>query len=161
MPELKVELVPLDDVVLNPKNRNVHTDAQIDRLAKIITYQGFREPGIISNRSGFLVAGEGRYLALKKLGATHMPCTRQDFTDEDQEYAFGISTNAIAAWAELDLSAINVDLAQLDGMNFDLDLLGIKDFTVDPSELPFDNKNIDENELAKTSNECPSCGFKW
>ena len=28
-------------------------------------------------------------------------------------------------------------------------------------QIPDANKEIDEDELAQTSNECPSCGFKW
>lgn len=128
----EIFLVPLVDIRLNPANRNIHTDEQIERLAEIIEYQGFREPGIISTRSGFLISGEGRYFALQKLKATHMPCMFQDFESDDQEYAFGVSTNAIAKWARLDLGAINFDLPNLSLP--DIDLLGIKNFQVDMSE---------------------------
>lgn len=62
-----------------------------------------------------------------------MPCILQDFDDEDQEYAYGVSTNSIASWAELDLSGINADLPEL-GPDFDIDLLGIKDFVLDPAD---------------------------
>lgn len=128
-----IELVPLKDIALNPKNSNKHSEEQIDRLIKIIKYQGFREPGVISTRSGYLIAGEGRYLALKKMGAESMPCSMQDFEDEDQEMAFGISTNAIASWAELDLSMVNAQLPDL-SPEFNLDVLGIFGFTLDVSE---------------------------
>lgn len=29
------------------------------------------------------------------------------------------------------------------------------------SEIPDDNREIDEEELAKTNHECPSCGYQW
>jgi DNA modification methylase len=45
------------------------------------------------------------------------------------------SDNAIAMWAELDLKEINFDLSELGP--FDIDLLGIKDFTVTPEEKPY------------------------
>ncbi len=128
-----IELVPLDKIILNPKNRNKHAVEQINRLAEIIRYQGFREPGTISNLSGHLCAGEGRYLAAKQLKLTHMPCIYQDFDNEEQEYAYGISTNAIASWAELELSSINVDVVDL-GPDFEIDLLGIKDFVLEPAD---------------------------
>lgn len=130
----KIVLVPIGDIKLNPKNRNKHSAEQIKRLAKIISFQGFREPGTISNLSGFLVAGEGRYLAAKELALPSLPCIFQNFDDEDQEYAYGVSTNAISAWAELDLSTINADLSELDGMSFDIDLLGLKDFELEPAD---------------------------
>lgn len=139
----EIVLVPLEEIRLNPSNYNKHSQEQIDRLAKIISYQGFREPGVISNRSGYLAAGEGRYLALKQMNATHMPCTKQDFEDDDQERAFGISTNAISAWAELDLSTINTDLALFDGATFDVDLLGIKDFEIEPADK-YGDKDADD-----------------
>lgn len=153
-----VREVPLSEIVLNPKNRNKHSPEQIDRLAEIIRYQGFREPGTISKRSGFLAAGEGRYLAAKKLGLATMPCTFQDFDNEEQEYAYGVSVNAIAGWAELDLSGINIDVGDL-GPDFNIDLLGLKNFEIEQTDKPINEKELDEN--LETSNECPSCGYTW
>lgn len=126
----KIELVPLKDIKLNPKNRNKHSPEQIAQFVKILRYQGNRNPGVISNRSGLLVAGEGRYLAMKEAGETHMPVMFQDFEDEEQEYLYGISDNAIASQAALDLAEIHVDLKDMGP--FDLDLLGIRDFQFEP-----------------------------
>lgn len=125
-----MRLVPLKDIKLNPKNRNKHSPEQIAQFVKILRYQGNRNPGVISNRSGLLVAGEGRYLAMKEAGETHMPVMFQDFEDEEQEYLYGISDNAIASQAALDLAEIHVDLKDMGP--FDLDLLGIRDFQFEP-----------------------------
>jgi len=153
-----IVLVPIGEIKLNPKNRNKHPKEQIDRLADIIKYQGFRRPVTISNRSGTLSCGEGRYLAAKKLKMTHIPATYQDYDSEEQEYADGIADNALDKWAELDLSGINVDLAEL-GPDFDINLLGLKDFVLDMSEVSIKEKELDEN--IPTDKECPSCGYKW
>jgi hypothetical protein len=151
-----ITLVPLRDIKLNPKNRNTHSEEQIVRLAKIIKFQGFREPGIISNLSGLLVAGEGRYLASKKLGLEDMPCIFQDFENEEQEYLYGVSTNAVASWAELDLSSINADLADVGP--FDIDLLGIKDFVVEPADFNEPTPKGEPKEKDFESIRCPNCG---
>lgn len=131
------------DVLLNPsdlkdhpKNRNKHDAAQVERLAKLYTYHGIRHPIIVSNLSGFIVAGHGRKLAALKAGLEWVPVVYQDFASEDAEYAFIQADNAIALWADLDLASINADLPEL-GPDFDLDLLGIKNFTLDPSEAEF------------------------
>lgn len=126
-------LVPIKELKAHPKNRNSHPDAQIDRLAKILEYQGWRYPVKVSKLSGYVTSGHGRIEAAKANGWSEVPVSYQEYTDEDQEYSDVQSDNAIAAWAELDLSGINSDLADL-GPDFDLDLLGIKDFTLDPSE---------------------------
>jgi hypothetical protein len=140
------KLIPVKDLKPHPKNRNKHPSEQIDRLAKVIEYQGFRHPIIISNLSGFIVAGHGRLEAAKKLKLKEVPVDYQDFETEEQEYAFLTSDNAIALWAELDFSGINADLGNL-GPHFDLDLLGIKNFTIDVSEQVLDE--MEENEDAE------------
>jgi hypothetical protein len=144
-----IELVAIEKLIPNPKNRNQHTEPQIDRLAEIIQYQGFRVPLIVSNRSGYMVSGHGRLFAARKLGLTHLPVIFQDFDSEEQEYAAGISDNSIASWSELDLTSINAEIGDL-GPEFNLDLLGIEDFTLDVSE----KSNIDPDiEFTKEINE--------
>jgi hypothetical protein len=51
---------PVESVVGNPRNPNVHPERQIELLAKIISAQGWRAPITVSTRSGFVVRGHGR-----------------------------------------------------------------------------------------------------
>lgn len=129
----EIQVVPIKEIKLNPKNRNKHPKEQIERLAKIMEYQGFRNPLIISSRTGLVVAGHGRYMAAKKLKLKEVPIMVQDFDSEEQEYAAQVSDNAIGSWAELDLSGINTDLSDL-GPDFDIDLLGIKGFEIEVAD---------------------------
>lgn len=138
----EIKIVSLKSLKLNPKNRNAHPEEQIDRLVKIIQYQGFRNPLIVSNRSGLVVAGHGRYEAAKRLELKTVPVMFQDFESEEQEYAAQVSDNAIGYWSNLDLSAINTDIVDL-GPDFDIDLLGIKGFTIDVADKP----QCDEDEI--------------
>jgi len=128
-----IVLVDPKQLKRNPKNRNKHSEEQIEHLVKQFEYQGFRQPVVVSNRSGLVVAGHGRLEAALKMGAEKIPAVYQDFETEELEYAFGIADNSTADWAELDLSGINLDLPEL-GPDFDIDLLGIKDFSLDPSD---------------------------
>lgn len=129
----EIQVVPIKEVKVNPKNRNKHHPDQIERLAKIIEYQGFRNPIIVSSRTGLVVAGHGRLQAAKKMKLKEVPVMVQDFDNEAQEYACMVSDNAIAAWSELDLSAINTDIGDL-GPDFDVDLLGIKGFEIEVAD---------------------------
>lgn len=117
----------------HPKNRNKHGQDQIERLAKIYEYQGIRHPIVVSNRSGFIVAGHGRRLAAMRSDIKEMPVVYQDFESDEQEYAFIQSDNAVALWAELDFSGINADIGDL-GPDFDIDMLGIKNFVLEPAD---------------------------
>jgi len=147
-----IKLVPIDSIKLNPRNRNAHSPEQIEQFVKILAYQGFRIPGTVSNQSGYLAAGELRYLALKKMGQTIMPIMFQDFDDAEQEYLFGVSDNEIAKQSILDLSTVHLDLQNMGP--FDLDLLGIKDFSFTPTEI----EPEPEKEKTDPTIECPKCG---
>lgn len=129
----EIQLVDTSTLVLNPKNNNKHPAEQIERLAKLIKFQGFRNPVVVSNRTGFVVAGHGRIEAAKKIGMNLVPVMYQDFENEAQEYSYLTSDNAIASWSELDLSAVNTEMLDL-GPDFDVDMLGIKDFVIEPIE---------------------------
>lgn len=122
-----LKMVPISNIVAHPRNANKHPFEQIERLSKIMEYQGFREPVIVSNRSGFLVAGHGRIEAAKLLGLTEVPVLFQDFENEAQEYAHMIADNEIARWAELDQMMVKDDLKDL-GLD-NLDMLGLDDMS--------------------------------
>jgi hypothetical protein len=150
------ELLDPSDLKNHPKNRNKHGQDQIDRLAELYAYHGIRHPIIVSTLSGNIVAGHGRKLAAIRAGIKEMPVVFQDFKDADAEYAFIQSDNAVALWADLDLSAINSDLIDL-GPDFNIDMLGIKNFVLDPNDAAgFDPS--DTTEPDKEVKRCPHCG---
>lgn len=124
------ELIPIEDLKPYKLNRNKHSSEQIERLAKILLYQGLRAPIIVSKLSGCIVKGHGTLEAIKKNSWLKAPVVFQDFENSEIEYSYVQSDNAIASWAELDLAGINSDLPDL-GPDFDLDMLGLKDFTLD------------------------------
>jgi hypothetical protein len=129
----EIKLVDIDLLIENPKNNNKHPKEQIERLAKIIKAHGFRNPLVVSNRSGFVLCGHGRIEAAKKLGMTQLPVIHQDFDSEAEEYAHMTADNAIAAWATLDTNSISESMITM-GADFDFELLGLKEFSIDPCE---------------------------
>lgn len=145
-----IEMVDTSAIIPNPKNANRHSIEQIKRLEKLIEYQGFRNPLIVSNRTGFLIAGHGRLEAATNIGIEKLPVIRQDFKDEAQEYAYLISDNEISRWAELDKQAVIEDMALLD---LDIEMLaveGFDNFDSDEIELPELNSGDKEPYQQKT-----------
>lgn len=129
-----IELVDINLLVPYKKNMNKHTDEQIDRLIELIKYQGFRDPIIAQKGTNIIAAGHGRVEAAKKMGLEKVPVSYQEFANEEQFYSFVVSHNAInaAQWGGgLDFSKINVDIQEL-GPDLNIDLLGIKDFQIEP-----------------------------
>ena len=134
------ELLAIDDpkIIPNPKNPNKHPENQIERLAKIIEYQGQRSPIVISTRSGFITKGHGRLASIKLLGWEKIAVDFQDYENEAQEWADIVADNAIAEWATLDKDLI---ISELETLDLDIELLGIEDFSL------FDFGQIEEEEV--------------
>lgn len=130
----KLKLVDPKTLKKDPKNRNKHPQAQIDRFCELLKTYGMRWPIIVSEQTGVIKAGEGRLLAALQLGMPQVLVSYQEFESHELEYGFGISDNAIAAWAELDLSAIKTDIEDLE--DFDTNLLGFKDFQIENEVEP-------------------------
>lgn len=128
------ELAILTDLKDSPYQRNKHNRDQITRLAKIMKEDGIRHPIHISNRTNTVCFGHGRRDAALMNGWTHYPVVYQSFSSDEEEYRCVQSDNAIATWSELDLSAINQDLQSGNLGPFDVELLGIQDFFLEPAE---------------------------
>lgn len=151
----EIKIIPIDEISPNPDNRKKHPKAQIERLAKIIEVEGFRQPLIISNRSGNLVAGHGRLLAAKHLKLTELPVIYQDFDSDEQEYRVAIADNAVAEMGQIDLSKIHTDLSML--APFDIDLLGISNFNFEPISKVENIENTKPLEMLT----CPACNAQF
>lgn len=129
----EIKIVPIKSVKFYSRNRNKHTKEQIQRLKKLLEYQGMRVPLIVDQETNEVIAGNGRLEAMQKMKWKEIPVIYQSFDSEEQRYAFSVSDNAVAGWAELDFSGINLDIGDF-GPDFDLELLGLKDFTVDVAD---------------------------
>lgn len=144
------DLIEPHKLVEHPKNPNKHPEKQIDRLAKIIDYQGMRSPIVVSLKSGFITKGHGRLAALKKLGWKKVPVDYQEYDDEAQEYADIVADNAIAEWASLEFQQINSDFIDL-GPELDVEMLGFKDFEIEPIDKL--DPQADEDEFPEAPDE--------
>lgn len=151
------ELVDLGQLKPNPKNPNHHPQVQIDKLAKIIDYQGQRAPIVVSKRSGLITKGHGRLMAIQKLGWLKAAVDYQDYESEAQEYADMVADNKIAELAEHDDEKF---LAELDGDD-DLKALDEDVFGIDReiAKLKTAVKRRDREKKAKKRQivECPQC----
>ena len=118
------EAVQIEAVTAHPRNPNTHPDKQIALLAKIVKAQGWRNPIVVSRRSGFIVKGHGRLQAAQLLQLDAVPIEYQDYETEAAEYADMIADNRIAELAEPDNAMLKDLLQELDDGSMDMDLTG-------------------------------------
>ena len=151
-------LAPIGDVVPNPRNPNSHPEEQIDMLARIMDFQGWRLPIVGSKRSGFIVRGHGRLLAAQRLGLKKVPIDEQDYENEAQEWADLIADNRIAELAETDRAPLKDVLEALDTGESDLDFTGYDEAALE--EMMSEIHQPDEDTNADGDGVCPECGAK-
>lgn len=134
-PEIRCSHRELRDpatLVAHPRNPNRHSQRQIDMLARIIRHQGWRNPILMSARSGFVVAGHGRLAAALQLGLRSVPVDVQEFATEADEWAHLVADNRIAELADMDKDGLGDLLRDLgDVEDFDLELSGFDTGEID------------------------------
>jgi hypothetical protein len=130
-------LVEVGKLNANPRNPNRHPDRQLDLYAKVIKHQGWRRAVVVSNQSGYIVTGHGAVEAAKRAGWASVPVDYQDFKTPADEFAHLLCDNSLPELAELDQAQLSSLLAELETTdNFDLDLTGFHQPTIDEAALP-------------------------
>lgn len=147
------KLVKLGDLVPHPLNPNVHSDAQIKRLARIIKYFGWRKCITVSKRSNYIIRGHGRLAAARLAGVKTAPVNYQDYKNSDLELADLVADNRMSELSEMSEGAAFEIAFVLDEGGFDIGLAGfdIDDYKnkrgLAPAEGEFDNRPTDHVQL--------------
>lgn len=118
------EIVPIEKLQPHPQNPNQHPEKQIERLAKIISHSGWRNPITISNLSGYIIKGHGRLLAAQKLGIKKVPVEYQDYPDKSYEQADLMADNQIPELAYIDKRKLLNLFEDFDTGEIDFDISG-------------------------------------
>ena len=119
----KIEQWPTDKLVPYARNARTHSDSQVAQIAASIAEFGFTNP-ILAGSDGVIVAGHGRLAAAQKLGIAIVPVVILDHLTPTQRRALVIADNRIAENAGWDEAMLQVELADLQGDDFDLSLTG-------------------------------------
>ena len=118
------EMVDITQLIPNPRNPNTHPPEQLEALAKVLQFQGWRLPLCVSNQSGFIVRGHGRLEAGKLLGVKQVPVLFQDYKTPAMEHADLIADKRLAELATMDNTILKDLVAELDTGEIDLGVTG-------------------------------------
>lgn len=122
----KIEKVPIDKLVPYARNARTHSKEQILQLRSSIREFGFLNPCLI-DKDYNVIAGHGRIMAAKEEGLIELPCVFVEHLTDAQKRAYIIADNRLAMNAGWDEEMLSVELSDLEGADFDLDLLGFTD----------------------------------
>ena len=115
----QIDIDKIIPYVNNPRNN----ENAVDKVASSIQEFGFKVP-IVIDKDKVVVTGHTRLLASKKLGLEEVPCVIADDLTEAQAKAFRIADNKVSEYSKWDYELLNIELEQLQGLNFNLENIG-------------------------------------
>lgn len=119
----RMEKVNIDRLVPYARNARTHSKEQILQLRASLREFGFVNP-VIVDKDLNIIAGHGRILAAKEEGITDVPCVFAEHLTEAQKRAYIIADNRLALNAGWDAEMLSVEIADLQGADIDISLLG-------------------------------------
>lgn len=125
-PADKVEQWPIDRLVPYAKNSRTHSDTQVAQIAASIKEWGFTS-AVLVDEDGGIIAGHGRLMAARKLGMAEVPVMVAAGWSDAQKRAYVIADNKLALNAGWDNELLALELADIQGLGFDVELTGFSD----------------------------------
>lgn len=125
-----IETLPIDALVPYARNSRTHSPEQVAQIAASIREFGFTNPVLIDEAGG-IIAGHGRVLGARAVGMDAVPCLRLVGLSEAQKRAYVIADNKLALNAGWDDALLALEMRDLQGMDFDLGLLGFDTSEID------------------------------
>lgn len=156
--EMQYYLADVSELIPYVRNARTHSEAQVSQIAASIREFGFLSPILVAEDNTIL-AGHGRLAAALKLGLKKVPCVKENHLTETQKRAYIIADNKLSLNAGWDSELLAVELSELEGADFNVDLLGfdeaelssIFDADKDVNEDDFDvEKELEEPCFSKT-----------
>ncbi len=118
---LSIEYRPIEILQLEPKNPRLHSEKQIEQIARSIQTFGFNVP-VLVDRDLRVIAGHGRLRACEFLGIQKIPTIKLEHLNEDQARAFLIADNRLTENAEWDERLLGAQLKLLADAEIDFSL---------------------------------------
>ena len=119
---MKIELMPLDQVIPYARNPRINAHA-IEKVAASIKEFGFRQP-IVTDKEMVIVVGHVRFEAAKRLGLKKVPVHVATELTAEQIKAYRITDNRVGEESEWDKALLQLEITELDDASYDTDMLG-------------------------------------
>ncbi len=163
MPDLKVEYLPIVDLAPYARNARTHSPAQIDQLIASVREFGWTNPVLIDEAGG-IIAGHGRVMAAQQMGMGQVPCIRLSHLSETQRRAYVLADNALALCSSWNDVLLAQELADLQDLDFNVELLGFDSGEIDKLlSQPHAQSARPKAERVVTPDIqiCPKCGCQF
>jgi len=147
----------VDPITLKPHpgNAKIHTEKQIDRIAKSMENTGGSVVPIVVDENNVILSGHGRWMAHKKRGDTECPVVVAAGLSEAQKTKFLLADNQTNAMTGNDFEAVSRLLVGLDDEGIDISDIGFTENELDKF-LNFDEEEEERDALEEAGTESDS-----
>ena len=121
---IQVETWPIERLIPYARNPR-RNDPAVERMCASLREFGFKIPCLVRG-DGEVVDGHLRLKAARKLGMAEIPVTVCDDWTPAQVKAFRLLVNRSATWADWDEELLALEMQELQGLNFNVDLSGFE-----------------------------------
>jgi ParB-like chromosome segregation protein Spo0J len=119
----RIECWPLEKLQAYASNARTHPAEQVQQIAASMMEFGVVNPVLIGP-DGTIIAGHARVAAALQLGLTEIPVIVLDHLTPAQQRALVLADNRLALNASWDEEILRAELAALDEIDFNLELIG-------------------------------------
>lgn len=130
----KIKEVAIDALKPYERNAKLHSEAQVEKIAKSIREFGFLSPCLIDTE-GNVIAGHGRIMAAKTLGMETVPCVYIEGLTDAQRRAYILADNRLTELGGWDMQTVSDELERLRQDGFEI---GVTGFSIDDIQISDD-----------------------
>jgi len=141
---VKVELKNIESIRPYEQNPRLN-DQAVEAVAKSLREFGFRQP-IVVDTEGVIIVGHTRWKAAQKLGLQKVPVHVAKDLSPAQVKAYRLADNQTATLAEWNYDLLPLELKDLQGMDFDLSLLGFDETALAELLAPAGNEGLTDED---------------
>ena len=167
LPEMarQIAMWPVARLIPYVRNSRTHTDDQIAKVALAMLEFGFTNPILVDETDGIL-AGHCRLKSALLIGLTEVPVIVLTHMTPAQKKAYIIADNKLAELAGWDEELLKVELGELQGEDFNLELTGFSleelDVLLETGEVDPQAGNTDDDAAPEVAEQAVSVrGDLW
>lgn len=121
---MEIEIVSIHDLIPYGNNAKEHPKEQIEQIKESIIKFHNNDP-IAIDENNVIIAGHGRYTALKELGYEQVECIRLDHLNDDQKKAYRLVHNKLTMNSDFNFDLLEEELKTINDIDmsfFDFDM---------------------------------------
>ena len=156
---MQIVMKKTSELIPYARNNKMHNERQVKLVAASIQEFGFKNP-VIVDKDNSIVAGNGRVQAAMLLKLEEVPCIVADDLTKAQIKAYRIADNKLADLGEYDIEMLQLEVQDLQDMEFDVEMLGI-DLDIENNSTTIQEEKQDPRDYMNLDKFYPKIAGKY